>query len=381
MGMIRIEREVFGLPLVRLLAILWGVGYLQVDLTAWLLGRTPLGFMFLTNLPLFAMGICFSLVLCWVIAATEDWAPVPRWTTITISVVAIAAIHTTTDLYYLLLLSETLLPEWQSWATNVAGLRYGMAMLLYSWTYLLALMLMWASRISNQARLNAARASAFEAAALRAEAAALRLQLNPHFLFNTLNGIASLVVSKRDDEAEEMIGRLADFLRASLVSDPSRNVPLADELETVRAYLRIEEARFPERMSVSFAIDERALDWQVPNFILQPLIENAVKHGVAPSRHPALVEVRADLEGTLLVLTVANRVTNGQALPAVRRSGGRGSGIGLANTRQRLKLVYGDGAWLTTEPAPDGFRASIGLPGQPLASASPALGASESGAS
>ncbi|MBX3593816.1 histidine kinase [Sphingomonas sp.] len=359
--MVRLDEEVFGQPLVRLLLVLWGVGYVQVDISAWLLGRTPPGIMFLTNLPLYVMGFALSLFMCWLITATVAWNPTVRWPFLGLVIVLIAALHTAVDLHYLKLLSLTLFPDWQSWALNVRGLRYGMALILYSWTYVLAALILWASRATDQARFNAARAAAFEAAALRAEAAALRLQLNPHFLFNTLNGIASLVVSRHEAEAEAMIDRLADFLRASLVSDPTSNVPLADELETVRAYLSIEEARFPERMSVSFAVDESARSWLVPNFILQPLIENAVKYGVAPSRRPVHVEVRADIEGVMLVLTVANRVIDGSPLPLARAFAKRG-GIGLANTRQRLALAYEGGAWLTTEAAPDGFRASIGLP-------------------
>lgn len=363
--MFRIDREVFGLPTLRLLLILWVVGFAQVDLGAVLQQRTPPGLMFLTNLPLCALGIGLSLVLCWVIAATDHQPAWRRWPAVILAILAVAALQTLADMLWLRALALTVFPEWRTWALNDIPIRYGIVILLYTWTFVLAVLLIWASRVTDQARMNEARAAAFESAALRAEAAALRLQLNPHFLFNTLNGIASLVVVGREREAEEMIGRLADFLRASLVSDPSRNVPLRDEMETVKAYLKIEEARFRDRMTTRFDVDPGVLERAVPNFILQPLIENAIKHGVAPSRRPVDVEVRADLEGDVLVLTVANRTEGGRTdgrRERIDRTGFDRTGIGLANTRQRLKLAYGDRAWIVSEETPDGFRVSLGLP-------------------
>lgn len=361
--MFRIDREVFGLPVLRLLLILWGVGYVQVDIGATLLGRTPPGFMFLTNLPLFALGVGLSLMLCGVITATDGWPGWRRWPLVSAVILIASCLQTIVDLNYLKMLALTVLPEWRTWALKVDGMRFGMVHLLYTWTFVLSALMIWASRVTDQARMNEARAAAFEAAALRAEAAALRLQLNPHFLFNTLNGIASLVVAGREQEAEEMISRLADFLRASLVSDPNRNVTLVDEMETVTAYLRIEEARFRDRLTTRFILPSEAGERLVPNFILQPLIENAVKHGVAPSRRPVEIEVRADLEGGMLVLTVANRALGGRAGRSHERT--ERIGIGLENTRQRLMLAYGERAWIVSETTLDGFRVSLGLPDVP----------------
>jgi LytS/YehU family sensor histidine kinase len=172
-----------------------------------------------------------------------------------------------------------------------------------------------------------------------------------------LNGIASLVVRGKDVEAEEMIGRLADFMRISFASDPAALVTLDKEMESVRAYLRIEEARFGERLKVSYDIEPGVEPERVPNFLLQPLVENAVKHGLARSRGEAQIGVEAKAEGGMLLLSVFNRGATHAGPPS-----GLAGGVGLANVRQRLESVYGSAARLTTRSEEAGYTAAIAIP-------------------
>ena len=188
-----------------------------------------------------------------------------------------------------------------------------------------------------------------------AQLTALRLQLNPHFLFNTLNAISSLIVTGRNRDGEAMLAKLCVFLRTALVSDGRGEVTLGEELETLQTYLEIEAIRFGDRLTVEFAAEGELLELPVPNFILQPLVENAVKHGVAPTSRPVVLRVGARRDGQDLILSVSD---NG----GVARAGGSGTGVGLDNTRRRLDVIYGPGARLETLAHDDGFTALIRLP-------------------
>jgi hypothetical protein len=346
----------------RLVLVLWTFGYLLVELAATLQGRNAVGLMFLASVPLLATGVGQSLALNGLLDRFGD-RPALKWLAVAAAVVGAGWIQTWIDLWWIRTLALTVFPVWQEFALNFSVQRIITVNLLYTWTFALCVALIWSARTSDIARLNEARAAAFEAAASRAEAAALRLQLNPHFLFNTLNGIASLVVRHKDHQAEEMIGRLADFLRSSLASDPSALIPLRQELETIRAYLHIEEARFGDRLRVAWTIDEDTLDAEVPNFLLQPAVENAIKHGVAPARRPVEMVVAARRDDDRLVLSVTNREPGGRTPVGERKPRvDHRQGLGLANTRQRLATVYGGAASLETRPADGGWRCEIRLP-------------------
>ena len=346
----------------RLVLVLWTFGYLLVELAATLQGRNAVGLMFLASVPLLAIGVGQSLALNRLLDRFGD-RPAIKWLAVAAAVVAAGWIQTWIDLLWIRTLALTVFPVWQEFALNFSVQRIITVNLLYTWTFALCVALIWSARTSDIARLNEARAAAFETAASRAEAAALRLQLNPHFLFNTLNGIASLVVRHKDEQAEEMIGRLADFLRSSLASDPAALIPLRQELATVRAYLDIEEARFGDRLRVAWQVDDDALDAEVPNFLLQPPVENAIKHGVAPARRPVEIAVAARRDDGRLVLSVTNGDPGGRTRGAPRRrEGGDRHGLGLANTRQRLDTVYGGAASLEAGPADGGWRCEIRLP-------------------
>lgn len=192
----------------------------------------------------------------------------------------------------------------------------------------------------------------------QAQVQSLKMQLHPHFLFNTLNSISALV-RDHPETAETMIARLSDLLRRALDSNSTQEITLRQELEFLRLYLDIEQARFEERLHVQFNIDPAALDALVPNMILQPLVENAVRHGIANKVENGEISISARRRGGDLLLKVAD---NGVGLsPSGVLS--MKQGVGLASTKGRLERLYGVGQALHLE-APDtgGFVARIAVP-------------------
>jgi LytS/YehU family sensor histidine kinase len=179
-----------------------------------------------------------------------------------------------------------------------------------------------------------------ELRASQAQLQALKMQLHPHFLFNALHSISALVHID-PDAADKMIARLGDFLRLTLESSAAQVVPLRQEIEFLNCYLEIERIRFRDRLTTHIDVDPQLLDCGVPNLILQPIVENAIRHGVSQRAAHGHVELRASRAGALLRLEVRD---NGRGLPegaeACRSSKG---GVGLANTRARLQQLYGAG--------------------------------------
>ena len=177
------------------------------------------------------------------------------------------------------------------------------------------------------------RASQLEAQLAQAQLQMLKMQLHPHFLFNTLNSIS--VLMRRDVEAAEgVITKLGDLLRMTLDSADQQQVTMRSELEFVSRYLEIERIRFKDRLSIRFSVDADCLDAQVPNMLLQPLVENAIRYGVAPYARPGAVEISAKRVGDELHLTVWD---TGKGIQEPTRR----EGIGLSNTRARLRELYG----------------------------------------
>lgn len=196
-----------------------------------------------------------------------------------------------------------------------------------------------------------------EAAATAARLAALRYQLNPHVLFNTLNAISSLIVTRCYREADDMLGKLSDFLRATLSADPEAFIPLEDELATLQHYLEIESVRFEERLAVEFVCPPELRNALLPSFILQPLVENAIKHAVSPTDRTVTVRVEAAQDDEDLLVVVEDD-GDAQAAADVRR----GAGVGLANIRQRLEVLFGPRGSLETAKRERGFIAIVRLP-------------------
>ncbi|MCB9765994.1 MAG: histidine kinase [Alphaproteobacteria bacterium] len=215
-----------------------------------------------------------------------------------------------------------------------------------------------AARSIREAQERALSAARLETALGEARLEALRLQLNPHFLFNTLNSISALV-SVDPDAAERMIARLGDLLRVTLASQQGGEVPLAQELEVLELYLDIERVRFGDRLTVSVDPEPGTEILAVPAFILQPIVENALRHGVASRAGPARVALRAARRGDTLELCVRDDGPGLNGLDPEQIS----LGVGLSNVRQRLATLYGEAGRLElAEDTPRGTRVTLTLP-------------------
>ncbi len=206
------------------------------------------------------------------------------------------------------------------------------------------------------------------AQANNAQLAMLRYQLNPHFLFNTLNSISTLVLLKQTDRANAMLSRLASFLRYSLVGEREGLATVAQEAEALKLYLDIERTRFESRLRTRFDIAPDVMEARLPSLLLQPLIENAIKYAVTPSEDGADILVDARLMGDRLVITIAD---TGPGLGGAPPEAG-GTGVGLANIRERLAQSYGaDHRFELADNEPHGLIVLIDVPYQTDAQSPP----------
>ena len=178
-----------------------------------------------------------------------------------------------------------------------------------------------------------------EGQASSAQLAMLRYQLNPHFLFNTLNSISTLVLLKQTERANAMLARLSSFLRYTLANEPTAKVTLAQEVETLKLYLEIEKMRFEDRLRPHFRIEPETIGARLPSLLLQPLIENAIKYAVTPAENGADIWITAMREGHAVRIEVADNGNGEGAEIAASPS----TGVGLANIRDRLSQAYGGG--------------------------------------
>ena len=300
------------------------------------------------------LSISLSLMLFAVFRATVDWRNRARILILALTVAAIAIGHAVFDLLYTVWIAENFQASWAALPHNISRGYSAAFNYLLVFSVNLAFFQMSFSRrraLATERQLGEARS-----AAQQAQLTALRYQLNPHFLFNALNSISALIVTKRNRDAEEMTDRLSSFLRASLACDPAALIPLREELGLTEEYLEIEAVRFADRLEVEIHCQPEAADALVPGFLVQPLVENAVKHGVAPSCGPVRVKIDASVEDDDLCIMVENcRVAGAGGEPT-------GLGVGLANVRQRLEAVYGSAATLSVEPRACSFCVTICIP-------------------
>ena len=347
-------RTLPGGAIAKISLILWTFGYVLVAVLAAMMGR---GFLIqlLVQVPLWCVAVTLVAGLYAVWRRLDTRPPAIRWPLMALACLAAGAIQSLADLSLYAWLTKAFFPQWRNW-TEIDISRVAFVSILYSWTFCLNATLFWALNSEEQAKAQARRAAEAEAAAQEAKIEALRFQLNPHFLFNTLNAISSLVIKNRNAEAEAMTTKLASFLRTSFDTDPKAPISLADELATIEAYLDIEGVRFGERLQVEVDCAPRLLQARVPSFILQPLVENAVKYAVAPSRLGSRICIAAREVGPDLEISVADTGRGGAAAPA------SGTGVGLGNTRTRLAALYGAAGRLETAAGPAGFTATIRLP-------------------
>ena len=201
-----------------------------------------------------------------------------------------------------------------------------------------------------------------EAQSSAAQLAMLRYQLNPHFLFNTLNSISTLVLLKQTERANMMLSRLSSFLRYTLANEPTAQVPLAQEVETLKLYLEIEKMRFEARLRAHFDIDPAAAGTRLPSLLLQPLVENAIKYAVTPQEEGADIAVTARLVGDAVRIAVTD---TGPGLNEPAHGSTTSTGVGLANIRDRLAQAYGPRHRFEAQPREEGgFVVTIEIPAE-----------------
>ncbi len=202
-----------------------------------------------------------------------------------------------------------------------------------------------------------------ESQASNAQLAMLRYQLNPHFLFNTLNSISTLVLLKQTDRANAMLSRLSSFLRYTLVNEPTGMVTISQEIETLKLYLEIEKMRFEERLRPHFHIDPAADRALLPSLLLQPLVENGIKYAVTPQEEGADISVEVRRQGDRVIITVVD--TGPGADAQYKNRAEQSTGVGLANIRDRLAQAYGESQRFETQSEiTGGFRVFIDIPYQ-----------------
>lgn len=220
--------------------------------------------------------------------------------------------------------------------------------------FLIVVLIFNSWRYAEEMHMRALNEERLRARLAQAELQALKMQLHPHFLFNTLNAIYNLA-PQNSGKAQRMISRLSNLLRLSLDHVSSNMVSLQQELEFLDCYLDIEKTRFEERLKVVQEIDSEALDASVPNLFLQPLVENAIRHGIAKKASGGTVSVRAAKLADRLTITITD---DGR----LARPAGNAKGIGLANTRARLAQLFGEDYVFKVQPTSEGTRVLIDMP-------------------
>jgi signal transduction histidine kinase len=296
-------------------------------------GRFPLPYMIASKTLLALIGLAFTSWIMRPLYRKLLPANAPMVRAIAVSAVvsyAAAVLWTASDGALDVYLQRALLDA----RASPGGFWYYFGGTLYNAFTLFAWSVLYVG-IKHQQALQAERERALraESAANRARLDALRWQLNPHFLFNALNGISTLVVEGRTAQAAAMLSRLGALLRSTL-EESSDEITLAAELEIVRQYLDIEQARFGDRLALDVAVEPDAWNGRVPVMLLQPLVENAVKHAIAPRASGGRIRINASRTGGELELSVED---DGPGL-----ADSNGDGIGLANVRERLRHLYGD---------------------------------------
>jgi len=224
-------------------------------------------------------------------------------------------------------------------------------------TYLFLVGLAHALAYRRESEQRALDTAQLETRLMEAQLQALQRQLHPHFLFNTLNTIAGLIRSDVE-AADRMIDHLGDLLRMTLHTSSTQEVALTEELEVLRKYLAIEQTRFGSRLKVSLHIQSETLDAKVPNLLLQPLVENAIRHGIAPNARPGWIAVHASRTGDELTIEIRD---SGDGLPPERLMA-LNRGVGLDNTRARLERLYRSEYRFAFANMPGGFSVTVSIP-------------------
>ncbi|MFA9201435.1 MAG: sensor histidine kinase [Cypionkella sp.] len=321
----------------------------------------------------FAISLILSVVYGWLIRRSALFTTGMTALALAVAVALYAAIDAWLQGIYFSGVRDT------TFAQRMVALAFLDGMLLGAWSALY-----YAINFFLTVEEQADRLERLEAQATSAQLAMLRYQLNPHFLFNTLNSISTLVLLKQTEPANAMLTRLSAFLRHTLVSEPGAKVTIAQEVETLQLYLGIERMRFEERLRTEFRIEPEAANACLPSMLLQPLVENAIKYAVSPQEEGASITLSAQLVGRRLRIAVSDSgpgLREGSAQSSVSASlAGVGrtvsTGVGLANIRDRLQQAYGeDHRFEIRNPPEGGFTVIIEIPYEPAAKSGPAAAA------
>ncbi|WP_298308191.1 sensor histidine kinase [uncultured Erythrobacter sp.] len=321
-------------------------------------------------------GFAITLILSVVYRQLIDRQPIVTWGGAAVVLALAVLVHATIEAWlqgiYQGSLTET------SFAQRMIGLSFIPLALLGGWSALY-FAINYFLRVEEQTD----RLTRLEAQATAAQLAMLRYQLNPHFLFNTLNSISTLVLLKQTEPANAMLTRLSGFLRHTLIAEPGSKVALAQEIETLQLYLDIERMRFEERLRTHFDLEDAAMGALLPAMLLQPLVENAIKYAVSPQEEGARISLTGRVVGQRLRITVedtgpgassreghgAQLSTQDQAFATIPGAP-VSTGVGLVNIQNRLAQGYGDNHLFETRSQPGGgFTVLIEIPYEPSASA------------
>jgi len=331
--------------------VLWALTYLIVTARMLADPMPHAGHMALRRLGMAVFGFVACLVIGKILSALAEQ---PMWRRI----VAAVLLSVVGGFAYSLLNYAAFYLVWPMWKVEpLSPISIAYTASMFFWTFISWCALYFAIRYEEELKEKNLRLVASQAMAMDAQNRMLRYQINPHFLFNTLNALSSLILAKENDRAERVVLSLSSFLRHTLEKEMPDKGPLSDEIEAQRQYLLIEQARFEDRLNYVESIPVELRDALAPSLILQPLVENAVKYGVARSNATVTIEIKAEATAGRLRLTVADDGGDGAGLAPPKL------GLGLENVRRRLDLIYGKTAELTCGPRlPHGFLASVEIP-------------------
>lgn len=325
------------------------------------------GFAFLVTIVTNTIiGYSISLIVSVVFQALINRRPLITWGVSFAVLIVATMLYATLDAWIVSLFrqdSET------PFTVLLLGVLFFDLMLLGAWSALY-----YAINFFLQVEEKADQLMRMENQAISAQLAMLRYQLNPHFLFNTLNSISTLVLLKETEPANAMLSRLSSFLRYTLVNEPTGRVTVAQEVETLKLYLEIEKMRFEERLRPIFDIDPLTSDAMLPSLLLQPLVENSIKYAVTPLEEGADITVKTRLVGERLRITVSDSGPGLQAADAkrnMRQMAVTSTGVGLTNIRDRLAQAYGDDHRfeIRSQNKASGFAVLIDIPAESKADA------------
>ncbi len=277
-------------------------------------------------------GYSITLILSVIYRYVIEKRPIVTWGTTLLAVTIGSGLYAYLDTWVLQIIRQS--AEETPFAQLLLGALFKDGLLLGGWSALY-----FAINYFVRAEEQSDQMLRLEAQATSAQLTMLRYQLNPHFLFNTLNSISTLVLLKQTDQANAMLSRLSSFLRFTLINEAEAKVPLTQEVETLKLYLDIEKMRFEERLRTNFEIDPAASNALVPSLLLQPLVENAIKYAVTPKEEGADISISAQLVGQKLRIIVSD---SGPGLQQGQQDYSLSTGVGMANTRERLLQAYGD---------------------------------------